>query len=238
MVTFASTSDVLGKSMKDLAIYGAGGQGRELAAMIININKAEPTWNLVGFFDDGKQKGEEVSHYGKVLGGSAEVNAWTQPLCVIISLGSPMVRKIIRNKINNPLISFPNLIHPDFFVRDPETFKIGEGNVIMSECVATVNVTIGDFNLFAGSNVLTHDDVVGNYNVFMPDTRMSGEVVIGDCNLFGVGSIVIQQLTIGNEIRLGAGSVMMTKPTDGHTYLGVPARNFASHKHPSDQPHD
>lgn len=212
--------------MKDLAIYGAGGLGRELAAMIININKAEPTWNLVGFFDDGKQQGEEVSHYGKVLGGSDEVNAWTQPLCVVIAVGAPKVRRIIRNNIHNPQVSFPNLIHPDFFVSDPATFKIGEGNVITSGCSATVNVTIGDFNLLNGSVVVAHDDVVGDFNVFMPATRISGEVVIGDCNLFGAGSIVIQQLTIGNEIRLGAGSVMMTKPRDGRTYIGVPARRF------------
>ena len=43
--------------MKDIAIYGAGGFGREVACMIKHINESadEPIWNLVGFFDDGKQ---------------------------------------------------------------------------------------------------------------------------------------------------------------------------------------
>ena len=40
--------------MKDIAIYGAGGFGREIACLIQMINKSEkkPKWNIVGFFDD------------------------------------------------------------------------------------------------------------------------------------------------------------------------------------------
>ena len=41
--------------MKDIAIYGAGGMGRETACLIERINKASPKtiWNLIGFYDDG-----------------------------------------------------------------------------------------------------------------------------------------------------------------------------------------
>lgn len=212
--------------MQNVAIYGAGGLGRELAALMEQVNKETPTWNLVGFFDDGRQKGSDVSHFGKVLGGAAEVNALSQPLGIIIGVGSPKLRKTIREKITNPIISFPNFIFPDFYDFDPDTFHIGQGNIISRGCTATVNVTIGNFNLFNGDVVLSHDDVVGDYNVLMPDARVSGEVTIGDCNLLGSGSIVIQQMHIGNNVRLGAGSVLMTKPRNGNTYIGVPAKIF------------
>ena len=54
--------------MKDIAIYGAGGFGREVACMIKHINESadEPIWNLVGFFDDGKEKGSR-NEYGPCL---------------------------------------------------------------------------------------------------------------------------------------------------------------------------
>ena len=39
--------------MKKIAIYGAGGFGREVACLLNKINEVEPTWDLVGFFDDG-----------------------------------------------------------------------------------------------------------------------------------------------------------------------------------------
>jgi len=32
--------------MKDIAIYGAGGFGREVACLINKINEVNPTWNL------------------------------------------------------------------------------------------------------------------------------------------------------------------------------------------------
>lgn len=67
--------------MKDLAIYGAGGFGREVACLIKRINAVKPTWNLIGFFDDGKEIGTE-NEYGKILGGIKELNAWNKPLNV------------------------------------------------------------------------------------------------------------------------------------------------------------
>ena len=38
--------------MKDIAIYGAGGFGREVACLIKRINEKAPTWNFIGFFDN------------------------------------------------------------------------------------------------------------------------------------------------------------------------------------------
>ena len=45
---------------KDIAIFGAGGFGREVLALIKEINRIEPQWNILGFFDDGLEKGEIV----------------------------------------------------------------------------------------------------------------------------------------------------------------------------------
>lgn len=35
--------------MKDIAIFGVGGFGREVLTLIQDINKVEPTWNVIGF---------------------------------------------------------------------------------------------------------------------------------------------------------------------------------------------
>ena len=154
------------------------------------------------------------------------MNAIEEPLALAIAVGDPKTRKIIRDSITNPNISYPNIIAPSFRVLDPETFKIGCGNIIQDNCSVTCDVTIGDFNVFNGSNVVGHDDVIGSFNVLMPSVHLSGAVTIGDCNLFGVDSIVLQQIKIGNNVTLGAGSVLMTKPKEGCTYIGVPAKKF------------
>lgn len=212
--------------MKDIAIFGAGGLGRETAILIDFINKAGGDWNLIGFFDDGKEKGIQISHFGKVLGGVAEINIWSTELAIVIGIGNPKSVKGVRERITNPKVYFPNVIAPTATIADPETFKIGEGNIVGGGTWVSTDVTIGSFNLFNGDTVMGHDVTIGNYNTIMPDIRISGEVTIGDCNLLGVGSIILQQLKIGNGVHLGAGAVLMTKPKDNNTYLGNPARLF------------
>ena len=209
-----------------IAIYGAGGFGKEVACLLNKINEEEPLWELVGFFDDGIEIGKEVSHFGKVLGGINELNAWPTELSVAFTIGNPMTVEMLVSKVTNPKIQFPNIIAPTVYFADPETFKIGKGNIIQKHCSFSCDVTIGDFNVMDGADVFGHDDVVGSFNVFMPAMRISGEVTIGDGNFFGVGSIILQQIKVGNNIRLGAASVLMRKPKDGHLYMGNPAKKI------------
>lgn len=212
--------------MKQIAIYGAGGFGREVACLLNKITEVEPTWELVGFFDDGIEKGTQVSHFGEVLGGIDELNAWPTELSIAITIGSPKIVRTLVSKITNPHIQFPNIIAPTVYFADKETFKIGKGNIIQKHCSFSCDVTIGDFNVMDGADVFGHDDVVGSFNTFMPAMRISGEVTIGDGNFFGVGSIILQQIKIGNNVRLGAGSVLMRKPKEGCLYIGNPAKKM------------
>ena len=211
--------------MKDIAIYGAGGLGREIACIIRMINEQKPIWNLIGFFDDGEQKGKEVFHYGNVLGGINELNAYSKPLSVVIAIGNSTTAANLVGNINNSLIDFPNLIY-NLHHMDEKTFSIGKGNIICSNCTFSCNVSIGDFNVFNGSVVLGHDVAIGSFNTFMPATRISGEVTIGKMNFFGVNSVVLQQIKIGSKVKLGAGSVLMRKAKDDNLYIGNPAKIF------------
>jgi sugar O-acyltransferase (sialic acid O-acetyltransferase NeuD family) len=213
--------------MKDIAIYGAGGFGKEIACLINNkINEISPTWNIIGFFDDGIKKGEQISHLGQVLGNIDDLNAWGKPVSVVFAIGSPTIIKLLVNKINNTHVDYPKIIHPKFELADPETTSIGIGNVIARGVTFSCNVTIGDFNQFNSISALGHDVIVGSYNVFMPLVRVSGEAKIGDFNFFGIGAIILQQMKIGNYTRIGAGSVVMTKTKDGFLYMGNPAQRM------------
>ena len=61
--------------MKDIAIYGAGGFGKEVACIITKINSKKITWNIIGFFDDdGIKKKTQISHFGPVLGDVNDLN--------------------------------------------------------------------------------------------------------------------------------------------------------------------
>ena len=211
--------------MKDIAIFGAGGFGRELACIIEMINKEKLTWNFVGFFDDGKIAGEELQ-YGKVLGGVDKLNDWKTSLSVVIALGSPKVLRTVVSKISNPKVEFPNIIAPNVVLLDESSLVLGKGNVIFPNSLISCNVIMGDFNMLNVYTQIGHESELGSYNVFMPNTSISGGVIIGDTNLFGVKSTVLQYKKVGNEVVLSPGSVLSRTAKDGKIYLGNPAKVF------------
>lgn len=209
--------------MKDIAIYGAGGFGREIACLINLINKETPRWNLIGFFDDDLNLKGTRNEYGEVLGGKDVLNKWERPLDVVIAIGSPTVLRKVAEGIQNPLVDFPNLIAPTSLFLDKDNVRMGKGNIICSNCLLSCNVTIGDFNILNGFVPVGHDTEMENYNVVMPSVNISGGVKMGNENFLGVQSVVLQYVKIGNMVRLGANSVLMRNAKDGNLYMGNPA---------------
>ena len=209
-----------------IAIYGAGGFGKEVACLLERINNNGGNWELIGFYDDTKPAGSSVSRYGLVLGGMETLQQVNQQLAVAIAINDNKVVRRLRESINNPHIIFPNLIDPSLFLVDKQTVIMGEGNIIQNDCMISCDVTMGDFNLINDHVVVGHDNHIGSFNGLMPAAHLSGGITIGDNNLLGVASVVLQGMEIGNGVTLGANSVLMTQPKDNSTYLGVPAKRF------------
>lgn len=212
--------------MRDIAIYGAGGLGRETASALAYLFPKDEPRRFIGFFDDGKPKGEIIEGFGVCLGGIEELNFWPEPLEIALCFGDGHTTSIIYSKIKNPNISFPNLINSDIWFAHKESFLIGIGNIIHGKCEMSANIEIGNFNLFNGSVGIGHDVMIGDFNSFMPGCRISGEVKIGDFCVIGAMSFVKQQLKIGNGVHLSPLSPLLTKPKDNSTYIGNPAKLF------------
>lgn len=210
--------------MKDIAIFGAGGFGREIACLINRINeKQEGAWNLIGFFDDDEKLKEARNEYGKILGGMDTLNQWDKPLNLVIAIGNPTVVEMLVGKIQNPNISFPNLIDPNVEFMDRVHVEMGKGNVICMRSTLSTNVKFGNFNLLNVAVGVGHDASMGDYNVVMPNVNISGGVTIGNTNFFGVKSTVLQYLKIGDRVKIGACSLLMRNAKSDNLYFGIPA---------------
>ena len=209
--------------MRDIAIYGAGGFGREVACLLRRINNEVcEQWNLIGFFDDGVAEGTK-NEYGEVLGNIDTLNSWSAPLSIVFAIGSPKTVSIIHSKITNRKIVFPNIVDPDTLFHDKDSVRMGIGNLICCRCSISCNVKIGNFNSFNGHIIIGHDTVIGDYNSIMPAVKISGGVKIGQRNFIGVNSVILQYKSIGNDTTIGAGAVVLRNTKDGNTYIGNPA---------------
>lgn len=210
--------------MKDIAIFGAGGFGREIACLISQINKESPTWNLIGFFDDNPELKGKENGYGRIIGGIDLLKKYDKELAIAIAIGNPIVmRKIVEGITANSKIWFPNLVAPNVTFMDEDKFFMGRGNIICSRCWISCNVHFGDFNILNVAITVGHDARLGSYNTLMPAVNISGEVVVGDENFFGVASIVLQQKKIGCKTIVGGNSMIIKNTKDGRTYMGNPA---------------
>lgn len=215
--------------MKDIAIFGVGGFGREVLTLIQDINRVEQQWNIVGFFDDGYEKGIMINGY-PTLGRVEDLNEWATDIAIAISVGSPVIKKKILDSIHNPKVSFPTLIHPSAWIGDRNYVKIGKGGIICAGVMITTNVVIKDFVILNLQCTVGHDTVINDYAAFMPSVNISGEVNIGEGVYVGTGAKIINQLEIGNYTIVGAGAVVSKTLPTHCTAVGVPAKPIKFHE--------
>lgn len=209
-------------NMKNIAIYGAGGFGREIACMINAINELKPQWNFLGFFDDGFERGSK-NIFGQILGGIDQLNSWESEINIVFSIANPNTLKKVVTRIENSNVIFPNLFAPNVNFLHKDSLKIGKGNILFFGTRVSCEVAIGDFNLLNGFVSLGHDVKIGNFNVLGPMVRLSGNVTIQNENFFGVQSIVLQGLKIGIKTKVGPNSVIIRNTKDETLYMGNPA---------------
>lgn len=216
--------------MQRIAVYGAGGFGREVMMLIEHINAVHnDMFEIAGFFDDSISRGVVINDY-PVLGGINELNAWNEPLCIALAFGEPVVKKNIRAKIVNKLISYPTLIHPSVIKGKENLVKIGDGCIICAGSILTVNIVIQDFVILNLGCTVGHDVTIGSYSSFMPSVNISGEVVIGEGVYGGTGTKIVNQLQVGEWTKIGAGAVVAKSLPAHCTAVGVPARPIKFHE--------
>lgn len=215
-------------NMKDIAIFGVGGFGREVLTLIQDINKVEPIWNVIGFFDDAYPQDFEV-HGLKNLGGVKELNEWRTPLSLTIAIGTPHIKKTIFDRINNPLIEFPTLIHPTVIIGDNKYVKIGKGCIFCAYTVITCDVQVGDFVILNLACTLGHDTIIKDFCAFMPTCNISGECEIDEGVYCGTGVKIINRTSIGAGTIVGAGAVVVKPLPSNCTAVGSPAKAIKFH---------
>lgn len=211
----------MSQQLTDIAIVGAGGLGKETAVFIDQINKHTKTWNLMGFFDDGIKPGNTVLSI-PVLGGIGELNEYKKSLNLVIAIGDPEVKSQLVNRITNPAIRFPVLIHPTTVMG--QEIAVGEGSMITAGCVLTANIQIGRHVLINLNSTVGHDVTLGDYASVMPGAHISGAVKVGERVFIGTGVSVLQHVSIYNGSIIGAGAVVTKSIHAPETVVGIPAR--------------
>ncbi|MCC2547987.1 acetyltransferase [Hymenobacter sp. BT175] len=222
---FSEYADSAETPHRRLAIFGAGGLGREVLALIRHLNEAGATWEVVGFYDD-KAPATPTIHDLPYLGTAADLNAITQPLFVAVAVGSSQHRAAVVERLTSPQLRFPVLIHPRVAHRPFQHLSIGPGTIITESCILTTDVRLGRHVLLNLGCTVGHDAVLEDFCSLMPHANVGGEAHLERGVYLGTNATVINRVRIGEGTILGAGAVAVRDLPAGCTAVGVPARTI------------
>jgi sugar O-acyltransferase (sialic acid O-acetyltransferase NeuD family) len=206
--------------MKDIIIIGAGGFGREVKQLISDINRDNPSFNLLGFVDDGIIKGTMI-HDLPVLGNTDYLKSLDESTSLAVAIGHPGTKKSIVKELGK--FDFPSLIHPTVHPLGTN-IRIGEGCILCRHTILTCDITLGDFVILNLACTVGHDAVIKSYSSFMPAVNISGEVTIEECVYVGTGAKIINSLDIGENATIGAGAVVNKSIPANTVAVGIPAK--------------
>jgi sugar O-acyltransferase (sialic acid O-acetyltransferase NeuD family) len=187
-----------------VAIYGAGGFGKEVRGMLSDMGNVI---TFAGYIDDFRIP-EPVAGPGTYDD-------------IIVAVADGAVRRSIAMKLGEQY-RFSAMVHPDVKIR--ESVRLGKGSIICSGAKLTVDITIGRFVIINLNATIGHDVVLGDYVSIMPGVNLSGSVKVGEGAFIGSGATVLQGLSIGANAVVGAGAVVTHDVPAGARVAGVPAR--------------
>lgn len=209
----------------ELFVVGTQGLAKEAAQIARRIDPQGATWRRIRYVTHDVSLLGQVRPFGQIDVHDDDLLALASPADVVIGIGHPPLRRRIALLLRtNPLLRFPNLIHPHVEL-DPEMVRLGIGNMITQGVVLTCDIELGDFNLLNWNATVGHDCHIGSFNVINPGSSISGNVTIGSACLIGTGARILEGRRVADGTTLGAGAVLTRSiQLPGGTFVGVPAR--------------
>ena len=207
--------------MQDLIIVGASGFGRELLAIVEEINRIELTWNVLGFIDDNLHALDDFETGYRVLGTIIDWKPIGSELYGL-AIASLKTKEKVVTILKERGASFATLLAPS--VNIGSRSKLGEGVVSFGETGISVDVTVGNFVFFNALCGIGHDAVIGDYCTFGPKVCISGATKMGKCVNVGALASTFPGIEVGDYATIGMNSAVVRKVKANTTVMGVPAK--------------
>lgn len=211
--------------MKQFAIFGVGGFGRDIMPLARHhCSSLTEDYQLV-FVDDNppaaELNGYPVMTYDHWLAQPA-INRYINIATANSYVREKIVKRCIADGVNFFEIRASNVIQMDNVV-------LAEGAVLCPFVTLTSNIKVGSHfhaNLYS---YVEHDCVIGDYVTFAPRVCCNGNVVIEDHVYVGAGAIIRQgqpgqPLVIGRGAIIGMGAIVTKSVPSGVTVIGNPAK--------------
>jgi sugar O-acyltransferase (sialic acid O-acetyltransferase NeuD family) len=200
-----------------LIIIGAGGHGKVLASLVLEMGR-----KIYGVCDPKlKQSGVNEWRGFRVLGDDSVLDRF-QPNMFELALGVGVVLgSNVRCKRYQELIAlgyrFPPLVHPSAVI--DKSAIIEDGVQIMARAVVQSDTVIGKNSIVNTCASIDHDCTIGEHVHIAPGAVLCGMVSIGNSSFVGASATILPIVKVGHNCIVAAGSTLASDLKNGEKYL-------------------
>lgn len=196
-----------------LVIYGCGGHGRSLAALIRQCED----FQIVGFLDDGMAVGAEVDGL-PVLGGGEKLQDLAQrgirmAVNGVGGVGDLPSRLKVYNLLAKSGFHCPTVVHTTAFLE--ENAALADGIQVYPFAYIGVGVQVGFGCIINTGAIVSHDCILAPYVNLSPGATLAGGVTVGEAALIGMRATVNLNVSVGKRARIGNGATVKSDVPDG-----------------------
>lgn len=199
-----------------LAIYCAGGLGKEIIALARSVSR----WDEIIFVDDitnaERHASAKVFRFDELCGYNDEIE-------FIIANGEPAVRESLYNKVKTAGYKMATVCGRGCVILPGAS--IGEGCVFFAGAISA-DVVIGPNVLFNGRVTIGHDAVIGAHSVLSEACLIGGHTEIGARVYLAPGSMVKDRIKIGDDAIISLGAIILRRVKERAIMLGNPAKRI------------
>ena len=196
-----------------LVIYGGGGHGRSLAALI----RLSEGYQIVGFLDDGLPKNAEIDGL-PVLGGGDDLadlaeQGIQQAVNGVGGVGDLPARLAVYDRLIKVGFYCPKVIHATAYLE--EDVHLSDGVQVFPFAYIGVGVQVGYGCIINTGAIVSHDCILAAYVNLSPGATLAGGVTIGEAALIGMRATINLNVKVGKRARIGNGATVKSDVPDG-----------------------
>jgi sugar O-acyltransferase (sialic acid O-acetyltransferase NeuD family) len=209
----------------NIIVVGASGFGRELLQYVRDAYANTPDVRIKGFLDDDPTRLDAVGTAMSVgIIGDTRTYAVAEDDRFIISLGDPVLRSLLAERLSRRGGQFVSVVHPTAYVAP--TARMGVGCVVGPFATVGSHVHLDDhvlLNLYCAAG---HDARVGACSVFSPYSVANGGSNLAAGVFLGTHAAVSANVRVGGGSKIAAGAVVYRDVPERSLAVGNPAKAF------------
>lgn len=200
-----------------LAIYGAGGLGRETLQLAQQIHASNYCWEEICFIDDISSN-RQVKKYPVLKLDSITADEFE----IVIAVGEPSLRDSLLQKVLERNFTLATLVHPQAKISD-DVF-VGVGSIIFHGVFISCDSVIGQNVLLQPNASIGHDCFIGKNSVVSSFANFAGNVKVGERVFIGMNAVIREHTDIGDDSVISMGAAVFSDITSAVIVVGNPAR--------------